>query len=204
MRQVWIPVVLAGLLVPALVAQQQTPPAQRATGTVKSDATAVLVDVVVRDRRGRPGHRPDAPPTSRSKKTACASRSARSRCFRSTEAAPSAERASRPPPAATAAPKLPTAPAPPPVIALVFDRLSPEARSLAHKAALGYVAKAESNALIGVFGIDLSLMIYQGYTRDPALLRKAIEEVGNRSTSQFDTSGRGRRRTPAPSAPPRR
>ena len=97
-------------------------------------------------------------------------------------------------PAPTAAPlpaKLPSAPAPPPVIALVFDRLSPEARSLAHKAALGYVAKAEPNASIGVFGIDLSLTIYQGYTSDPALLKKAIEEIGARSTSQFDTSGRG-------------
>ena len=54
MRQVWIPVVLAGLLAPPLVAQQQAPPAQRATGTVKSDATAILVDIVVRDKRGDP------------------------------------------------------------------------------------------------------------------------------------------------------
>ena len=33
---------------------QQTPPAQRAAGTVKSGVTAVLVDVVVRDKQGMP------------------------------------------------------------------------------------------------------------------------------------------------------
>ena len=42
-----------------LVAQQQPPPAQRATGVVKADATAILVDVVVRDRQGDPVTGPD-------------------------------------------------------------------------------------------------------------------------------------------------
>jgi VWFA-related protein len=77
---------------------------------------------------------------------------------------------------------------PQPVIALVFDRLTPEARVIANKAALGYVAQdARSQSLVGVFGIDLSLITYQTYTRDSARLRKAIEEFGVRSTAQFES-----------------
>jgi len=190
MRQVWISIAIVGLLVPTVIAQQPAPPAQRATGTVKSDATAILVDIVVRDKRGDPVTDLSAADFE-VEEDGVKQQVGSVTLFTSTE--PAAATDSRKPAAAaavTAAPKLPTAPAPPPVIALVFDRLSPEARSLAHKAALGYVAKAESNASIGVFGIDLSLTIYQGYTGDAALLKKAIEEVGNRSTSQFDSSGR--------------
>jgi VWFA-related protein len=75
-----------------------------------------------------------------------------------------------------------------PVIALVFDRLTPEARAIAHKAANGYIGQlAQSPSLIGVFGIDLSLATYQNYTRDPTLLRKAIDAVGSRSTAKADS-----------------
>ncbi len=57
----------------------------------------------------------------------------------------------------------------------MFDRLSPEGRSLAHKAALGYVAKAESNAMIGVFGIDLNLQDLPGLHA-----RRGAAEEGHR------------------------
>ncbi len=189
MRQVWIPIAVVGLLVPAVIAQQPATPAQRATGVVKSDATAIMVDIVVRDKRGDPVTDLSAADFE-VEEDGVRQQVGSVTLFSSTEPAASTEPRKPAAAAVTAAPKLPTAPAPPPVIALVFDRLSPEARSLAHKAAMGYVAKAEPNASIGVFGIDLSLKIYQGYTSDPALLTKAIEEVGNRSTSQFDTSGR--------------
>ena len=167
MRQVWIPIVLAGLLVPALIAQQPAPPAQRATGVVKSDATAILVDVVVRDRRGDPildltaadfeieedgveqqvgsvtlfaAPEPQRQPTTRSP-------SPRRPHVGGAEAADRAPRRRR-------------------SLRWCSTGSRPKARSLAHKAALGYVAKAEPNSMIGVFGIDLSLKIYQGYTRD--------------------------------------
>jgi VWFA-related protein len=187
MRQVWIPIVLAGLLVPAVIAQQPAPPAQRATGTVKSDATAILVDVVVRDKRGDPIMDLSAADFE-IEEDGVKQQVGSVTLFASSEPVSTSEGRKPAAAAAPVAPKLPTAPAPPPVVALVFDRLSPEARSLAHKAALGYVAKADSNASIGVFGIDLSLKIYQGYTHDAALLKKAIEEVGSRSTSQFDSA----------------
>ena len=191
-RLVWIPIVFVGLLAPTLTARQQTPPAQRATGAVKSDATAILVDIVVRDRRGDPVTdltaadfevEEDGVPQQVGSVTLFSSPNPAAPGGVSKPAAPVTA-------AATPGPKLPTAPAPPPVIALVFDRLSPEGRALAHKAALAYVTKAEPNSMIGVFGIDLSLKIYQGYTGDAALLKKAIEELGKRSTSQFDSSGR--------------
>ena len=187
MRFVSIPVLLVGLLAPSLVAQQQTPPPQRATGAVKSDATAILVDIVVRDKRGDPVTDLSAADFE-VEEDGVRQEVGSVTLFSSPEPAPSAERRTPAAPVAAAPPKLPTAPAPAPVIALVFDRLSPDGRALAHKAALGYVAKAESNAMIGVFGIDLSLKIYQGYTHDAALLKKAIEDVGNRSTSQFDSA----------------
>src|SRR5919201_1255517 len=53
------------------------------------------------------------------------------------------------------------------VLALVFDRLSPEARTLAHKAAASYV---KENVLqgdhVGVFSIDVELRSIQPYTSD--------------------------------------
>ena len=117
-------------------AQTQTPP-PRAAGVVQAETTAVLVDVVVRDRRGQPVtdlgaedfevyedgvlqeigaitlYTPDggSRPPSRS-------------------AGPAAPDAAT----ATAAPAPSTATAAPqdPVVALVFDRLTPVARVFAH------------------------------------------------------------------------
>ena len=59
---------------------------------------------------------------------------------------------------------------------------------LTRKAALAYVGeRPQSAARIAVFGIDLSLLTYQTYTREAELLRKAIEDVGVRSTAQFES-----------------
>ena len=167
---------------------EQPPPAQRATGIEKAEAMAILVDVVVRDRRGDPvldlgpedfeifedGVRQDVGSVT---------------LFTSPESARTAD-APRAPGNETpsAAPKVATATAPPPVIALVFDRLSPDGRALAHRAALGYVAGEKTDALIGVFGIDLSLKLYQGYTHDAAALRAAIQTIGEHSSSTFNAS----------------
>ena len=190
-RLMVISIVLLGLLGPGLSAQQPAAPAQRATGSYKAEAVAIMVDVVVRDRRGDPvtdlgaddfeliedGVKQDIGSVSLYSSEAPA------------EAPPRPAGASAPA-APLASKKLPVSPPPPPVVALVFDRLSPEGRNLAHKAALGYVAGEKTDALIGVFGIDLSLKIYQGYTHDSAALRTAIEAIGERSTSTFDNAGR--------------
>ena len=178
-------------------AQTQTPP-PRAAGVVQAETTAILVDVVVRDRRGQPVtdlsagdfevfedgvlqeigavtlYTPDG-----AGKTAAAT-------------PPPATPSSPAPASSPSAPRTETAQEP--VVALVFDRLTPEARVFAHKAALGYVGEQAANRpLVGVFGIDLSLITHQNYTRDLARLRKAIADVGVRSTAQFESqAGRAR------------
>ncbi|MGB2714565.1 MAG: VWA domain-containing protein [Vicinamibacterales bacterium] len=165
----------------------QTPP--RASGTVQATATAVLVDVVVRDRRGQPitdlaaadfevfedGVLQDIGAlTLYTPESVRRSPASNAPAATPTTVPDTAKPASEPPPE--------------PIIALVFDRLTPEARAIAHKAALGYIGQAgESKSLVGVFGIDLSLITYQTYTRDSARLRKAVEDVGVRSTAQFES-----------------
>ncbi|HYM01251.1 MAG TPA: VWA domain-containing protein, partial [Blastocatellia bacterium] len=75
------------------------------------------------------------------------------------------------------------------VVALVFDRLSPEARELAHKAALKYVSSTLTQQdLTGVFAIDLSLHVLQPFTNNNELLRKAIDQASSASTSAFPSS----------------
>ena len=174
-------------------AQTQAPPA-RADRTLQSSATAVLVDVVVRDKRGQ----------SVTDLTAAdfeiyedgVRQEIGSLTTYTAGAAPSRppESAGAPPAASSSASK-PAVDAPPqPVVALVFDRLSQEASAVAHKAALGYVGSAgESHALIGVFGVDLSLATLQNYTRDSGKLRKAIDGVGTRRQAQAESQGAGAR-----------
>ena len=80
------------------------------------------------------------------------------------------------------------------LIAFVFDRLSPDARNLAKKAALTYLEGSQRDSdRVGVFLIDLSLITVQGYTNDSARIRDAIERAGERATSSYESS-RGRQR----------
>jgi VWFA-related protein len=73
------------------------------------------------------------------------------------------------------------------VTALVFDALSPDALSITQKAALNYVPMVgESEARIGVFGTEPALKILQSYTTDLALVRKGIREVTATGTSAKD------------------
>lgn len=65
-------------------------------------------------------------------------------------------------------------------VALVFDRLSPEARVRARDAALSYVgAETRPDDFVGVFGIDLSLHALQPFTSDAQLIRQAIERFAS-------------------------
>lgn len=71
-------------------------------------------------------------------------------------------------------------------IALVFDRLSPEARKRAHDSAISYLGEgARPNDFIGVFNIDLSLKVLQNYTTDNKLVRQAIDKAGVSSSANF-------------------
>lgn len=71
-------------------------------------------------------------------------------------------------------------------IALVFDRLSTDARKRAHDSAMTYLGEStRPNDFIGVFNIDLSLRVLQNYTTDNHLIREAIEKAGSSSSANF-------------------
>ena len=74
----------------------------------------------------------------------------------------------------------------PTVTALVFDRLSPEARSLARKAGLAYAQEGMgSGGFTGVFGIDQALHTIQSFTDNAQLVKDAVEQATGTSTSTY-------------------
>lgn len=74
------------------------------------------------------------------------------------------------------------------VIALVFDRLSPEARALARKAGLAYAEEGiTGGGFTGVFGIDQALRTIQSYTDNQELVRQAVERATSSTTSTYAT-----------------
>jgi VWFA-related protein len=162
--------------------QAQAPGAVRTKDVDATAVTAIVVDVVVRDRDGKPVtdlKASDFELTEEGVPQDIGSFTPVNRPESGTETASAAAVPAAPgtPPATTVAPE---------VIALLFDRLTPEARVLAHKAALAYLGEGKvAKNVVGVFGIDLSLVFYQTFTRDGDALRKSIEQATGRATSQF-------------------
>lgn len=74
----------------------------------------------------------------------------------------------------------------PTFVALVFDRLSPEGRYLAWKGAQAYLSTQHEDDFAGVFLADLSLVTIQTYTNDRLKLAAALKDVTSRATSRFD------------------
>ena len=144
-------------------------------------ATAVLVDVVVRDRQGRPVtdleqgdfelFEDDVPQTIGS--FTLVSRGGgigidvRLRNEEPTTVVT---------PTGTADGAAP--PASPPVMALVFDALSADALNLSQRAALEHVKMSgETEAHIAVFSTEPAISVLQSYTHDPALIRRAVQQL---------------------------
>ncbi len=176
-----VAVVLACLVTAALPGQTpQTP--QRAPGTVEAGVRAVLVDVVVRDRRGQPVRDLSETDFELIEDGVPQAIGSFARSFE----LPSATPAVPPTPATAGA----TASAPlvsgPGVTAIVFDRLTPEASRLAAQAARSYLGnKEESPDFVGVFGIDLALASYAPFTRNAVALRKALDNMASAATVGF-------------------
>lgn len=77
----------------------------------------------------------------------------------------------------------------PGVIALVFDRLSPEARSLAKKAGIAYATEGMAGGdFTGVFRIDLSLNTVQSFTDNTELVKAAVEAATSAASSTYASS----------------
>jgi VWFA-related protein len=177
-------VVLLGL---PLLAQQ--PPAQRLPDPVAAETTAIVVDVIVKDRRGRPVLDLTAADfeivEAGAKQTIDSFRLITPDLAEFDPADPPA--AQRPAtPTSAGAPVLDGST----VLALVFDRLSPESRTLARDAALTYTKELRRpDDRIGVFAIDQSLAIVQPYTSDPFLVQQAIQGAGAKMGAQHASAG---------------
>ena len=194
---------VAALLVITLVAlaghaQEQTP--QRAAGVLNEGVTAVLVDVVVRDRRGQPVRDLTDADFEILEDGVPQKLGALTRVFDG-NIAPGSEGSSAAPPPSAATPAV-GAPAPmragPMVTALVFHGLSPEGRQRALKAALGFVGdKEETSNYIGVFGIDLSLVPLVPFTRNGVAVRQALTQLATGATTAFRDPNAQQQRTTA-------
>jgi len=176
-------VAVAALLVTATVgAVPQQPSAQRAQGVVKTVVQAVLVDVVVHDKKGEPV------------------RDLTQSDFHITEDGVPQTVASFTSIMEGTRPSVPAAPLPstssigsaapvnegPIVTAFVFDRLTPESRKYAVSAAQSYIgSKAEAPGYVGIFSIDLGLAPYAPFTRSVTKLKAALNEMASRATADY-------------------
>lgn len=169
MKTVRLAVLVALMAADALRAQQ--PPVFR-TG-----ADAVVLDIVVRDRRGRPVR-----DLSRSEIVVLEDGQPREvMAFRLVEGA--APQATLETGAASPDPLRRVT-----LVTLVFDRLTQGSRQLARKAALDFVAKEPPpGQWVSVFSLDDRLTLRQDFTRDRAKLTQAID----RAMSSAALEGRG-------------
>jgi VWFA-related protein len=187
-RSILVPGLLA-LLTTALHGSGQPTPAQRAEGTAKTGVSAVLVDVVVRDRHGMPVR--DLQPSEVEIFEDGTPQTIGSFAPIFEAAASPADTAPARGPATASASNGSTgadahAANMTPVTALVFDRLSPEGRQLAVKAARAYVTEKDPlPSMIGVFGIDLAFTPYAPFTKDRETLQEALDAIDKRASSTF-------------------
>ena len=173
-------IALAAAEAPSARQQAQRPSQERPQSYVAT-STAILVDVVVRDRRGRPVldlKADDFELFEDAVRQPIGSFAIVQRggglgvkVGRRVDA-----------PTTTVTGRTETAADPPsqerPTVAIVFDALKPEALGLAQKAALSYVPMSgDINARVGVFASDPGLRVLQPYTDDLPLVRRAVRSV---------------------------
>ena len=160
----------------AVVLGAQQAPSPRQSPPFSAVTTAITVDVVVRDKRGKPVtdlHREDF---------ALFEDDVRQDVADMTLVAPAANRLSGSPGNAESgfgksvgptADSSRTTIAAPTFVAIVFDRLTPEARALAYRGAQEYLASETGSDFAGVFVSDMSLLTLQAYTNDRAQVARA-------------------------------
>ncbi len=167
---------------------------RRAAGEPYSAATtAILVDVVVRDKRGRPVTDPTKDDFEIYENDVAQTVGSFSVVSRASGIGIQVRR--RMPGTTTVAtssrtgetPATPVADEKPPTTAMVFDSLTPEALSLAQTAALAELPmNGRAPGRIGVFSAEPGLRLLQPYTEDLALVRSAVRRVTAAGTSRED------------------
>ncbi|HXW05131.1 MAG TPA: VWA domain-containing protein [Vicinamibacterales bacterium] len=186
------PPILALLLLTAGVYAQSPGPAGQQS--YSSGVTAVLVDVVVRDRAGRPVTDLSASDFQLSEEGVPQTIASFTRVSRGSGIGVGvAWRAPAPTtivnPSGTEAAAGVDLDETPPTTAILFDHLTSETLRLAQRATLAYLPMSgEAKARIGVFAADPGVRVLQAYTTDPARVRKAIERV----TPSGDSTGEDR------------
>ena len=73
-------------------------------------------------------------------------------------------------------------------LALVYDRLSPNARSIAREASLSYIDGMQRDDFAGVFGIDLSLHVLQRFTNNGEKIKAAVDRALGHSSSTYSSA----------------
>jgi VWFA-related protein len=169
----------------ATLPARQAAPVPSQSKPLTSGVTAVVVDVVVRDGKGNPVTdlgKEDFQLLEDNVQQEITD-SVVVMPGRGPSALPAVTSTSSP---STAAPR-PTAdkPAGENFLAIVFDRLSPEARGLSYKGALAYLDTLHDDDFVGVFVADLGLKTVQSYTNDREKIRTAIYDAAMNATSQF-------------------
>lgn len=174
---------------PVLVfGQTATPPAdpQDQDDVIRVRSNEVRLDVVVKDKKGRPIK--DLKLSDFEVLEDGVAQKVESFRFVSREAAPVTAETNKSNPTAPKTPVTqPTTPRSTPAItALVFDRLSAEARALAKKAGFAYAEEGMSNGgFTGVFGIDQQLRTVQPFTDNSQLVKDAVDRVTGSVVSTY-------------------
>ena len=166
--------------------------------TFRTGTTAVVLDVVIRDRQGRPVR--DIQPGELTVFEDGIAREIRS--FRLIERTGSS----------TAGKSQTTADVPPDplqyptLVTLVFDHLGQNARTLARRAALQFVGRElPANRWAAVFGLEQRLRLEQAFTRDVGSIASAIERATGAPSAGRDrlAGAPGSRDDAAPGTAPR-
>lgn len=185
---------------PALVCAQtttQTEAAQDQDDVIRFRSNEVRLDIVVKDKKGRPIR--DLKASDFEVLEDGVAQKVESFRFVTREAPVTAgttgtkDNKSNPAAAATTTttttgPSTTTTPArsTPAVTALVFDRLSPEARALARKAGQAYAQEGMSaGGFTGVFGVDQALRTVQPFTDNAQLIKDAVDRVTGTVVSTY-------------------
>jgi VWFA-related protein len=175
--------------------RSQSPVAARADQAYTSAATAILVDVVVRDRRGRPvtdlaaedfeiyedGVHQKVDTFTR------VSRGGGIGVGVAWKAGPTTSvMTSRPvPESAAETPRTDDT-----TVALVFDHLSSDSLRLAQRATLDYVpVTGDAEVRVGVFATDPGFRVIQPYTTDRTVIRSAVAKVTPSGTASEEDKG---------------
>ena len=184
-------VLLASTGGPPTAAQQPAP--GPASQSFTASATAILVDVVVRDRAGRPVTTLSAGDFEVSEDRVVQKIESFTRVSRGGGIGVGVAWRSRQTvlvsPTDTIDPVAAATPADEATTALVFDHLSAETLRLAQKATLDYVPPSgDSTVKVGVFATDPGVRVLQRYTTDRVKVRRAVERVLPGGTSDEEQS----------------